>query len=399
MAMDLVELVKGYLTPDVIQRAAGQVGESSGATQKALAGIVPTLLAGLTNMGSTPDGAQQLARMLDAGKYDGSGLRNVTSMFGGGVATQGALGAGKGILESLFGAKVGGVIDSIARMAGVRADSAGSLLALLAPLVMHVLGQQRATIGPSAASLASLLGEQRSTLAGLVPTGLSSLLGWTGLTAGVTEAGANVAGAASRVTREVAEAVPTTRRLGWVVPLIVIAALALGVLLWMNRPTTTPTALVGEAGRRISQLELPGGARIAVPEGSFNYSVASWLASATDTQVPKRFVFEDLNFETGSTRLTPESSATVNTLVAVLKAYPAVSVALEGYTDNTGDPAANKQLSLDRAGAVKALMVSGGIDGGRITTTGNGQDNPVASNDTEAGRAKNRRLELVVLKR
>jgi OOP family OmpA-OmpF porin len=127
--------------------------------------------------------------------------------------------------------------------------------------------------------------------------------------------------------------------------------------------------------------------------------VASWLAGATDTQVPKRFVFEDLNFETGSTRLTPESSATVNTLVAVLKAYPAVSVALEGYTDNTGDPAANKQLSLDRAAAVKALMVTGGIDGGRITTTGNGQDNPVAPNDTEEGRAKNRRLELVVVKR
>ncbi len=397
MATDLVELVKGYLTPDVIQRAASQTGESSGATQKALGGIVPTLVAALANMGSTPDGAQQVARMLDAGKYDGSGLKNVTSLFGGGVATQGALGAGKGILDSLFGPKVGGVIDSIAHMAGVRTDSAGSLLALVAPLVMHVLGQQRATIGSSSASLASLLGEQRSMLAGLVPTGLSSLLGWTGLTA--AEAGASVAGAASRVTREVAQAVPAPSRLGWMVPLIVIAALALGALLWMNRPTTTTTALVGQAGRRISELQLPGGARIAVPEGSFNYSVASWLASATDTRVPKRFVFEDLNFETGSTRLTPESSATVNTLVAVLKAYPAVAVALEGYTDNTGDPGTNKQLSLDRAAAVKALMVSGGIDGGRITTTGNGQDNPVAPNDTEEGRAKNRRLELVVVKR
>jgi hypothetical protein len=54
MAIDLVGLMKGYLTPDVIQRAVGQVGESSGATQKALAGIVPTLLAGLTNMGRCP---------------------------------------------------------------------------------------------------------------------------------------------------------------------------------------------------------------------------------------------------------------------------------------------------------------------------------------------------------
>jgi outer membrane protein OmpA-like peptidoglycan-associated protein len=108
---------------------------------------------------------------------------------------------------------------------------------------------------------------------------------------------------------------------------------------------------------------------------------------------------EDLNFETGSTQLTPESGATVNTLVAVLKAYPAVSVALEGHTDSTGDPAANKKLSLDRAGAVKALMVTGGIDEGRISSAGYGQDNPVAPNDTEEGRAKNRRLELVVLKR
>ena len=136
-----------------------------------------------------------------------------------------------------------------------------------------------------------------------------------------------------------------------------------------------------------------------MPEGSFNFSVASWLASTTDTRVPKRFVFEDLNFETGSTRLTPESGATVNTLVAVLKAYPGVSVALEGHTDNTGDPTANKKLSLDRAGAVKALMVAGGIGEGRVSSAGYGQDNPVAPNDTEEGRAKNRRLELVVVKR
>jgi OOP family OmpA-OmpF porin len=399
MAIDLVELVKGYLTPDVIQRAASYAGESSAATQKALGGIVPTLVGALTNMGSTNEGAQQLVRMLDAGKYDGSGLKSVTSLFGGGVATQGALGAGKGILESLFGAKVSGVIDFIARMAGVRTDSASSLLALAAPLVLHVLGQQRATIGPSAGSLASLLGEQRSFLAGLIPAGLGSLLGWTGLTSGVSELGASAAGAASRVTREVADRVPSPSRLSWALPLIILGALVVGALAWLSWPTTTPTALVGQAGRRISELQLPGGGRISVPEGSFNFSVASWLASTTDTRVPKRFVFEDLNFETGSTRLTPESGATVTNLVAVLKAYPEVSVALEGHTDNTGDPTANKKLSLDRAGAVKALMVAGGIGEGRISSAGYGQDNPVAPNDTEEGRSKNRRLELVVVKR
>ncbi len=398
MAIDLVDLVKGHLTPDIIQQAATQVGESSGSTQKALAGIVPTLVAALTNMASTSDGAQQLVRMLDGGKYDGSALDSVTSVFGGGAVTQSAARAGQGILDSLFGAKIGSVGDLVARFAGVRTDSASSLLALAAPLVLHVLGQQRASTGPGLSSLLSLLGEQRNFLAGMMPAGLGSLLGWSGLTSGVSELGSSTASAASRLTREVAQAPSGFSRSRWVVPLIVVGALALGLLTWLGWPTTS-TEPVREAARQISQLQLPGGFRISVREGSFNFNLANWLASTNDTRVPRRFVFEDLNFETGSTRLTTESVATVNSLAAVLKAYSAVSVALEGHTDSTGDPTANKKLSLDRALAVKELMVERGVGASRITCAGYGQEKLVASDDTEQGRAKNRRLELVVVKR
>jgi OmpA-OmpF porin, OOP family len=396
MAIDLIDLVKGYLTPDVIEKAATHVGESSAATQKALAGSVPALVGALANTASTNEGAQQLVRMLDAEKYDGSLLNNVTSLFGGGMATQSALSTGKGILESLFGAKLGGVADLIARFAGIRTGSASSLLALAAPLVMHVLGKQRASAGPGAASVASLLREQKSFLAGMVPAGLGSLLGWSDLTSAVSEFGSSAGGAASRITREVARAAPAPTRAAWVLPVIILGALVLGAIAWLNWPTTTP---VRQAARKLSEVSLPGGVRISVPEGSFNFSVANWLASSTDTSVPKRFVFEDLNFETGSTQLTPESVATVDSLVAILKAYPSVSVTLEGYTDTTGEPTANKQLSLDRAVAVKELMVKGGIANSRIASAGYGQENPVANNDTEQGRAKNRRLELVVVKR
>src|SRR5262245_6648572 len=398
MAIDLIDLVKGYLTPNVIQTAATHVGESSAATQKALAGVVPTLIGGMANTASTSEGAQQLVRMLDAGKYDGGLLNNVTSLFGGGTTTENALSIGKGILNTLFGAKIGSVSDLIARFAGIRTESASSLLALAAPLVMHVLGTQRASVGPGAGALTGLLGEQKNFLAGLLPAGLGSMLGWSGLTSGVSNLGTSAAGAASRATREVAQALPSVGRPSWVVPLVIIGALVLAALAWLSWPTTS-TAPVRQAARKLSELQLPGGVRISVPEGSFNFSVATWLAGTTDTRVPKRFVFDDLNFETGSTALTPESVATVNSLVAVLTAFPAVSVALEGYTDNTGDPAANKKLSLDRAVAVKDLMVKGGIADPRITTAGYGQENPVAPNDTEQGRAKNRRLEMVVVKR
>jgi outer membrane protein OmpA-like peptidoglycan-associated protein len=72
---------------------------------------------------------------------------------------------------------------------------------------------------------------------------------------------------------------------------------------------------------------------------------------------------------------------------------------LEGHTDNTGDPAANKQLSLDRASAIKDLLVQGGVESSRISTDGWGPEKPIASNETDEGRAKNRRTELIVTKR
>ena len=82
--------------------------------------------------------------------------------------------------------------------------------------------------------------------------------------------------------------------------------------------------------------------------------------------------------------------------MAALKAHPNAQIQLDGHTDNTGNPQANQQLSLARANAVKAMLVSDGIDANRISTAGYGQDRPLASNDSAEGRAKNRRTELTV---
>ena len=101
-----------------------------------------------------------------------------------------------------------------------------------------------------------------------------------------------------------AQAVPTPTRPGWRIPLLIVGALIVAALAWLSWPTKA----VREAARKISEVQLPGGVKISVPEGSFNFSVANWLANTTDTRVPKRFVFEDLNFETGSTQLTAISA-------------------------------------------------------------------------------------------
>ena len=388
MAVNLIELAKGYLTPDIIQKAASFVGESEPGTQKAVNGIVPTLLAGLVNQASTSGGAEKLSRILDTGKYDGSALNNLSSLFSGGETTQKAVTQGKDILSSLFGNKTEGLIDQIARFAGLRTGSASSLLALILPLILSLLGRQRATIGQSPSALASLLGEQKGFLSGLLPAGIGSLMGWTGYES-------------TRPRETTAYVEPKRERESWFMPLLVLSAIVLAGLAWLlSRPSPVREIPVAERpATRMTDLSLPGGMKVSVPEGSLNFNLNQWLAASTDTTVPKRFVFDHLNFETGSTKLTQDSIPTVNSLVAILKAYPVVVVRLEGHTDNTGDAAANKKLSLDRAVAVKEIMITGGIADARIGTDGYGEEKPIASNDSEEGRAKNRRTELVVEKR
>jgi OOP family OmpA-OmpF porin len=390
MAANLVEMMKGYLTPDIVQKAASFVGESESATQKAMNGIVPTLIAGLANQASTNGGAEKLSRILDMGKYDGSAFNNLGSLFSGGETTQKAITQGKDTLSSLFGNKTAGLVDQIARFAGLRTGSAASLLALLLPLILNLLGRQRSTIGQSPSALASLLAGQKTWLSNLLPAGIASFLGWSGYERARESAPVYVE--------------PKRETPSWLIPAVVLGALALAALGWLlSRPSPVREAPVAARpaapAAKMTDLQLPGGVKVSVPEGSLNYSLHQWLAGTTDTTVPKRFVFDNLNFETGTTKLTPESVPTVDSLVAILKAYPVVAIRLEGHTDNTGDPAANKKLSLDRAIVVKEIMIKDGIADARVGTDGYGQEKPIASNETEEGRAKNRRTELVVAKR
>lgn len=94
--------------------------------------------------------------------------------------------------------------------------------------------------------------------------------------------------------------------------------------------------------------------------------------------------------------LTPENSQILTQVADKLKACPSARVTLNGYTDNSGTEGINIPLSAQRAGVVADFLVSHGVATDHITTKGLGSTNPVASNDTAEGRAKNRRVEIVV---
>lgn len=105
----------------------------------------------------------------------------------------------------------------------------------------------------------------------------------------------------------------------------------------------------------------------------------------------------DVKFQTGETRVSQDDKAQIRKLADVMTQYPQTSVEVGGHTDNVGDAEANKQLSQARADAVRQSLIDDfGVDGKRVTAVGYGSDKPVASNDTEEGRAANRRVEGVV---
>ncbi len=103
------------------------------------------------------------------------------------------------------------------------------------------------------------------------------------------------------------------------------------------------------------------------------------------------------NFETGSAALTANSRYEIKNMADVMKKYPNVNFEVAGHTDNTGDAAANLTLSQQRADAVVAELVKDGIDAARLRARGYGQTRPIGDNDTEEGRAQNRRTELHII--
>ncbi len=103
-----------------------------------------------------------------------------------------------------------------------------------------------------------------------------------------------------------------------------------------------------------------------------------------------------VNFNLNQATLTDKAKANLDKLILVFKENPDTNISIYGYTDNTGKEEYNLKLSRQRATAVKTYLMQNGISNKRLTTEGMGIADPVASNDTEAGRSKNRRVEFAI---
>lgn len=104
-----------------------------------------------------------------------------------------------------------------------------------------------------------------------------------------------------------------------------------------------------------------------------------------------------VNFEINKANLLPAAYTELDQVLKVMKDYPNTKWKIEGYTDNTGSDKLNKNLSLKRAQAVYNYFVQNGIDASRLSVSGYGSDYPIANNNTETGRALNRRVAIILV--
>jgi outer membrane protein OmpA-like peptidoglycan-associated protein len=164
-----------------------------------------------------------------------------------------------------------------------------------------------------------------------------------------------------------------------------------------NRPVTTVSPTLIPTRLNVSELRLPDGVTLQLPESSFLNAIYEYLSNTTATS-SREFVFDGLEFDDVGIRVRPEIETAITNLTKLLRAFPSVTLRIEGHTDPSGYPVADRNRSLAWADALKDMLVKAGVPSNRLTTAGLGSEHPVASNDTAEGRVKNRRIELLLSK-
>lgn len=371
---DLLSLVNSWVTEEFVQKIAKSLGESPARVSAAIGAAVPALLAGLVAHGSTASGAESLLSQTRQGGFDRALTHGFTDRLAEGTTPSGISAERRSFLDGLLGDKLMGVARQIARSVGMSENTVMSVLGALAPIVLGVFGQKANELGGDPGAIASFLAKQKDTILAALPAGLSSIYGGF----------SNILGGA---TSGVSRAAQSSKNSGaaWLTAAAVILIAAGGYYLWKNRDramtlpdTTASSEQLHPVTHGIVDIETYANGNLDSPE--------------------KRVVMEAITFDTGSSNLMPASRPILDRLASILNTHPQLTARVEGHTDSTGDTSLNQNLSQERADKVRDELALRGVAVTRVQAKGMGASEPKAANDTEEGRAQNRRIEIVVFR-
>jgi outer membrane protein OmpA-like peptidoglycan-associated protein len=383
MAGSIIDTVMGFLGPQITGPLAAQLGESRDTIQRGLQGGAAAMLAGLASKADEPGFLGQIFGMVTNPANTAAALSGMTSSLGTAAAGASPLGDLSGrFLSLVFGSRMSAVSDAVGQFSGLGASKASSLLAMASPLVLGGLGKYVRDNGASASAMGSELKNEAPSLQKYLPAGFRNIF----------------AAVPAAVTGAAVQTAETTKK--WLWPVVLLAALLLAGLWFFNRAKAPVSEGVQNASSALGDFfktKLPNGVELNIPKFGIENKLLSFIQdSSKPVDDSTWFNFDRLLFDTGKATLQPSSEEQLNNIAEILKAYPSVHVKIGGYTDNTGDPAANQTLSEARAKNVMDALVGKGVEASRLESAGYGDQHPVADNSTEEGRAQNRRISLLV---
>lgn len=379
MASNLIEQVKNIFAGDFTAKAASAFGESENGIKQAIAGAVPAVFARLLQKSETNTGASDTLNMAKEATADGSAfdpsslITNANSLPG--IAS---------ITNNLFGDRLTGIANALSTFSGIKQSSAVSILSIAAPAILSFLGNHAQQHNLSAADMRNLLDNQKDNVLASVPATFN-LAGSLGL-GSLSALGAH---AQTFAPPPETPAQAAKKSNGWFLPLILI--LIVLALIWYfmkscnkhtevappvsdttiaTAPPATDTTVVSAKMPESIKVKLPDGTELDAYKGGIEDMLVMYLNSsdpADSISKSRWFDFDNLNFKTGSSELTDSSMKQVQNITAILKAYPKVKIKIGGYTDKTGDEAANMKLSKDRAATVASALKKAGTNASQIT--------------------------------
>ncbi len=438
MSVNLLDLAKGYMTDAIVDKASSFLGENSEITKSGIDHVLPALLGGLMSKSSTPSGASDLLNMVNRPEFGGSILDNIGDIFGG--SNNSLLDLSGNLLGSLFGGKLKGITDLIGSVVGGKSGTSSALMQMALPLVIGLVKRKVANGGVK--GLLNLLSGQKEHLAKAAPSGfmdkLMGTLGVGSLDDLTNKLSAQTQETVSEVKETAEKNVEESGGNGWLKYLVIAALVGAAFYLFRtcnndkvekvedkiedvatevkeetkdvvsniiedaNEFYNAGENLVGKTIKGFEnfgeflKLKLADGSELIVPSKGLETGLVKFIESDSPVDKTTWFDMRRLLFKTGSANLDDRSAIQINNLAAILKAYPKVNFKIGGYTDNTGDAALNKTLSANRATSVMKALIAKGIDGKRLSAEGYGVEHPVADNNTEEGRALNRRVSVRV---
>ncbi|MFZ4470305.1 MAG: DUF937 domain-containing protein, partial [Pirellula sp.] len=226
MAINLMDLVKSAISSSgVADQIGSAVGLEKSKTNSAIEAAIPVLLGGLMKKASTPSGASELSNIFKKQDAEPSILDNLGSLVSGGASSK-LLGMGSSLLPMLLGSSQASIVSVLMKLLGIGDKGVLGLLGSLAPIVMGVVGKQAKSAGGfDPGVLTNLLGGQSNFLSSALPNELKGVMGLADMGKQASEAVSSAARGATRAATQAVPAAPASSPLGWLLPLLALAAL------------------------------------------------------------------------------------------------------------------------------------------------------------------------------